>query len=141
MFGLPVDTSDLVFAHPDGSPLLPHTITNVWKRVVKQTGFQGICLHDARHSHATLMPKQGVNPKIVSERLGHASVVTTLDTYSHVLPGIQEAAARAFDKRRGGGAADNRAPTPLMLMDYPGLGAFNPSVLSQESYDKSGRWR
>jgi hypothetical protein len=44
------------------------------------------------------MLKQGVHPKIVSERLGHASVLITLDTYSHVLPGLQEAAARRFDE-------------------------------------------
>jgi integrase len=44
------------------------------------------------------MLKSGVHPKIVSERLGHATVALTLDTYSHVLPGLQEAAARAFDE-------------------------------------------
>ena len=45
------------------------------------------------------MLKAGVHPKIVSERLGHATVAFTLDTYSHVVPGLQEAAARAFDER------------------------------------------
>ena len=43
------------------------------------------------------MLKSGVHPKIVSERLGHATVSFTLDTYTHVVPGLQEAAARAFD--------------------------------------------
>ncbi|MBU2607926.1 MAG: tyrosine-type recombinase/integrase [Chloroflexi bacterium] len=57
----------------------------------------GGCLHDARHTHASLMLKQGVHPKVVSERLGHASIQITLDTYSHVAPGLQEAAARGFD--------------------------------------------
>jgi len=51
-----------------------------------------------RHTHATLMLKAGVHPKIVSERLGHASIAITLDTYSHVLPGLQEAAAEKFDR-------------------------------------------
>ncbi len=55
-------------------------------------------LHDLRHTHATLMLSQGVHPKVVSERLGHSSVAITLDTYSHVLPGIQAAAARHFDE-------------------------------------------
>ncbi len=55
-------------------------------------------LHDLRHTHATLMLKSGVHPKIVSERLGHATVAFTLDTYSHVVPGLQEAAARMFDE-------------------------------------------
>ena len=58
----------------------------------------GIRLHDARHTHASLLLKQGVHPKIVKERLGHASVQITLDTYSHVAPGLQEAAAVGFDK-------------------------------------------
>ena len=49
--------------------------------------------HDLRHTHATLMLKSGVHPKIVSERLGHAFI---LDTYTHVVSGLQEAAAKAF---------------------------------------------
>ena len=54
-------------------------------------------IHDLRHAHATLMLGQGVHPKIVSERLGHASVNITLDIYSHVLPGLRAAAAEALD--------------------------------------------
>ncbi len=57
-----------------------------------------IRLHDARHTHASLMLKQGVHPKIVQERLGHSSIQITLDTYSHVAPGLQEAAAESFEK-------------------------------------------
>ena len=57
----------------------------------------GIRLHDARHTHASLLLKQGVHPKIVQERLGHASIQITLDTYSHVAPGLQQAAANRFD--------------------------------------------
>ncbi|SEU24429.1 tyrosine-type recombinase/integrase, partial [Paenibacillus sp. NFR01] len=48
--------------------------------------------HDLRHTHATILLKRGVHPKIVQERLGHSSIQITLDTYSHVLPGLQEAA-------------------------------------------------
>ena len=98
IFGLPIGDSDLVFAHPDGSPLLPHSITNAWKRLVKQAGFQGIRLHDARHSHATLMLEQGVTWKIISERLGDGSVAMTLDLYAHASPGLQQAAAQGFDR-------------------------------------------
>ena len=53
---------------------------------------------DLCHTHASLMLKQGLHPKIVSERLGHASIAITLDTYSHVLPGLQEAAALRFEE-------------------------------------------
>jgi len=55
-------------------------------------------LHDARHTHASLLLKQGVHPKIVQERLGHGSIQITLDTYSHVVPSMQQAAANKFDE-------------------------------------------
>ena len=57
-----------------------------------------IRFHDARHTHASIMLKQGIHPKIVQERLGHASIQITLDIYSHIGPGIQEVAARRFDE-------------------------------------------
>lgn len=53
-------------------------------------------LHQLRHTHATILLRQGVNPKIVAERLGHSSVKITLDTYSHVLPDTQEEAVQAL---------------------------------------------
>ena len=62
------------------------------------TGLKGIRLNDARHTHASLMLKRGVHPKIVQERVGHATIQVTLDTYSHVAPGLQQAAAEGFDK-------------------------------------------
>ncbi|MFH0847277.1 MAG: tyrosine-type recombinase/integrase, partial [Chloroflexota bacterium] len=89
---------DLIFSDLEGKPLLPDTVTHAWIKLVRRTGFNGIRLHDARHTHASLMLKQGVHPKIVQERLGHASIQITLDTYSHVAPGLQEAAAAGFDK-------------------------------------------
>ncbi|MFC1990505.1 tyrosine-type recombinase/integrase [Chloroflexota bacterium] len=61
-------------------------------------GLKVIRLHDARHTHASLMLKQGIHPKIVQERLGHSSIQMTIDTYSHVAPGIQEAATNRFDE-------------------------------------------
>ena len=91
--------SDLVFCHPDGSPLRPDTVTHAFADLVKRSGLPHVRLHDLRHTHASLMMEQGVNPKIVSERLGHASVGITLDTYSHVTPGMQAAAALEFDRR------------------------------------------
>ena len=63
-----------------------------------RAGLPHVRFHDLRHAHATLMLQQGVHPKIVSERLGHASIGITLDTYSHVLPAMQSEAARAFDE-------------------------------------------
>lgn len=93
----PITENDLVFSHWDGSPLLPDSITHAWVKLVRKCDLNGIRLHDARHTHATIMLKQGVHPKIVQERLGHSTISTTLDTYSHVAPGLQQAAAMAFD--------------------------------------------
>lgn len=98
MLGKVLSEDDLVFSHADGSPLLPNTISHAWEKAVKRTGLKRIRLHDARHSHASLMLKQGIHPKIVQERLGHSSIQVTLDTYSHVAPGLQDAAAKRFDQ-------------------------------------------
>ena len=70
---------------------------SAWRRLIRKHGFPPIRFHDLRHAHATLMLLQGVHPKIVSERLGHASIGITLDTYSHVLPSMQAQAVEAFD--------------------------------------------
>ena len=94
----PVTDNDLVFCHVDGGPLLPHSVSQAWRRLVRKAGYPGIRLHDARHTHATLMLEQGVNWKIISERLGHGSVAMTLDLYAHASPGLQQAAAQGFDR-------------------------------------------
>jgi len=98
LMGIPLTDDDLVFSNPSGEPLLPDTVTHAWVKLVRRTGLEGIRLHDARHSHASLLLKQSVHPKIVQERLGHASIQITLDTYSHVAPGLQEVAAARFDE-------------------------------------------
>jgi integrase len=98
MLGKSLTDNDLVFSDTDGKPLLPNTVTHNWIKLVRRTGLKPIRLHDARHSHASLMLKQGTHPKVVQERLGHASIQVTLDIYSHVAPGLQEAAAARFDQ-------------------------------------------
>ena len=85
--------TDFVFTKPDGSPVDPEKVTKAFAAIVKVAGLGSFRLHDLRHTHAFLMLQAGVHPKVVSERLGHASVTITMDTYSHVLPGIQEEAA------------------------------------------------
>lgn len=86
----------LVFTWEDGRGLHPDGVSHEFARLVEASGLPRIRLHDVRHTHATLMLKAGVHPKIVSERLGHSSVAFTLDTYSHVLPGMQAEAAELF---------------------------------------------
>ena len=94
----PQKGDNLVFSQLDGSPLLPNTVTHAWIKLVRRAGIRAIRLHSARHTRASLMLKAGTHPKIVQERLGHSSVTITLDTYSHVAPGLQEAAAKRFDE-------------------------------------------
>lgn len=96
--GLSQPEDDLVFSTAEGKPFRPDTVSRAWATMAARAGVKVIRLHDARHTHASLMLKQGVHPKIVQERLGHSSIQITLDTYSHVAPGLQEAAAESFEK-------------------------------------------
>ena len=95
-----------VVTREDGQPIQPNSITHEWTRLLAGTGLPRARLHDMRHTHATQLLKEGVHPKIASERLGHSKVGVTLDLYSHVLPGMQEDAVAkvdaAFRKARGG---------------------------------------
>ena len=88
----------LVVTRKDGFPVNPDSLSSAWRRLLRQHDLPPIRFHDLRHAHATLMLLQGVHPKVVSERLGHASVGITLDTYSHVLPSLQTQAVEAFDR-------------------------------------------
>jgi hypothetical protein len=85
--------SGLAFTAENGGPLDPDTISRYWRQAVKKSMLPPIRLHDLRHTHATLALQAGIHPKVVSERLGHATVSITLDTYSHAIPAMQEEAA------------------------------------------------
>lgn len=89
---------DLVVDSGEGRPVNPDTLSAGWARHMRKHKLPQVRFHDLRHAHATLMLTQGVHPKVVSERLGHASIGITLDTYSHVLPTLQKEAAEAFDQ-------------------------------------------
>ena len=79
-------------------PLSPNMITKAWQRACNNAGVPLIRFHDARHTHASLLLKQGVHLKIVQERLGHSSSQITADIYSHILPGLQRQAVIGFDR-------------------------------------------
>jgi integrase len=126
MLGKALTDDDFVFAHPNGTPWDPSTITHAFQRIIRNAALPHVRLHDLRHTHATLMLKAGVHPKIVSERLGHSNIGITLDTYSHVLPGLQEAAAKRFD--------DMMESTPRMHEDGRKMSAkCRQSGLDQKS--------
>src|SRR5512143_2501194 len=86
-------TTDLLFCWPDGGRIHPDSITDWFQQHARAAGLPVIRLHDVRHSYATAALRSGVHPKVVSERLGHASVAFTLRVYSHVIPGMDAQAA------------------------------------------------
>jgi integrase len=92
-----LNADTFVCAREDGEPQQPNSIGHAWDRFLAAVDLPRIRFHDLRHSHATAMLARNIHPKIVSERLGHSRVALTLDTYSHVLPGMQEEAAAAID--------------------------------------------
>lgn len=83
----------LAFTQEDGTPLHPQSLSTAFKRAVKTSGLPAIRFHDLRHTHATMLLSANVHPKVVADRLGHASITITLDTYSHVLPALGREAA------------------------------------------------
>ncbi|MCK8816779.1 site-specific integrase [Natroniella sulfidigena] len=85
---------NLVFCREDGRPFNPRFATRSFNKVAEKVDLSNFRLHDLRHTHATLMLKAGVHPKIVQERLGHSSITQTLDTYSHVIPSMQKEAVQ-----------------------------------------------
>jgi integrase len=85
--------SGLVFTWPDGRAIHPQRFSNWFEQHTRAAGLPRIRLHDVRHSYATAALAAGIPAKIVSERLGHANIAITMDTYSHVLPGLDEFAA------------------------------------------------
>ena len=89
----------LVFANETGGLINPSNLRNrSFARLLKRAGLPPTTrFHDLRHTCATLLLSRNVNPKIVSEMLGHSSIAITLDTYSHVLPTMQESAIRALE--------------------------------------------
>ena len=89
--------NDLVCARPDGTPWPPGSLSTTFAGHIRRHKLPLMRFHDLRHTHATQLLKQGVHPKIVSERLGHSNIAITLDTYSHVLPGMQEEAIAGLD--------------------------------------------
>lgn len=95
----------LVFDRGDGGPVDPAELSIALKRAAKRAGLPRTRLHDLRHAFATTLLAAGIHPKVASEALGHASVGFTMDVYSHVLPTMQEEAARAIQAALGGAMA------------------------------------
>jgi integrase len=90
--------SDLIFTIARSEPINEeYLVKKYFKPILREAGLPDIRLYDLRHTSATLALTVGVPPKVVSEQLGHASAAFTLDTYSHVLPHMQEEAAAKME--------------------------------------------
>jgi integrase len=112
--GYDPDGYDLVFANPDGSPLKPDSVSAAGSLLCRQMKLpRGASLHTLRHTHATHMIAGGVPLQVVSERLGHSSVRTTADIYSHALRGQDDEALLTLEdfQRKAREKAAAAAPT------------------------------
>jgi integrase len=91
------DENGLVFADIEGQLIDPRNFSRRFVTLVRRAKLPPVTFHGLRHTHLTHLLQLGENPKVVSERAGHASVSITLDLYAHVLPGMQERAAERTD--------------------------------------------
>ena len=88
---------DLVFATESGASIHPNSLYLRFGRLIARAGVPAIRFHDLRHTNATVDLATGTHPKVVQERLGHASISETLDRYSHLTPNMQREAADRLD--------------------------------------------
>jgi integrase len=112
MLGVRQTGATLLCARADGEPLGPQSLTHEFPRFLARLGsdFPRVRFHDLRHTHATQLLLAGVHPKVAQERLGHSTITTTLDLYSHVTATMQEDAAARIDAAFRG--AIKPAPEP-----------------------------
>ncbi len=99
----PVETSGLAFPGPKGGPLRAPSFRKVWRRACLRAGFDdgpldGLVFHELRHTAAALAIAQGAHPMAIKERLGHASITTTLDRYGGLFPRLDETIAEGLDE-------------------------------------------
>jgi len=96
--GRQLTLDDLVFTSVEGNPIDSCVLSHAFTRIARQAGLEGVRFHDLRHTFASLMLLRGAKPKVISEALGHASVAFTMDTYSHIIEGMQEDAMALLDE-------------------------------------------
>ncbi len=97
LLGLGRDETALVVSRYDGEPQNPRNFSKEFTRIARGAGLASVGFHTLRHTHATQLLASNVHPKVAQERLGHSTIATTLDIYSHVVPSMQEAAAQKTD--------------------------------------------
>ncbi|WP_339803294.1 site-specific integrase [Paenibacillus sp. FSL R5-0744] len=119
--GTEYNNHGLVVQTKNGFPVNPYYLESRWLDLLRKSGLPKIRLHDLRHTHASLLLKAGVHPKVVSERLGHSSITITLDRYSHLFPTMQQEAAEKLDDLLKSAAEVSFPDQP-----YPVVTLYNP---------------
>ncbi len=103
--------SNLVFTSSEGTALRRRNFRRRdWLPAVRASVGEPLRFHDLRHSHVALLIAAGEHPKTISSRLGHSTIRTSLDTYGHLFPGMDEAAAGRLDAMRSGSSVSNLWP-------------------------------
>ncbi|MCU1494583.1 MAG: Integrase [Acidimicrobiaceae bacterium] len=100
----------LVFPNELGGPMDDRNDYRSWVRLLRTAKVRRIRLHDGRHTAATLLLAEGIHPRVVMELLGHSTMRTTTDTYSHVLPALAQQAADTLDAKLWGPAEGPKKP-------------------------------
>jgi integrase len=96
--GKPLTLDSLVFTSVEGKPIDPGVLSHSFSRMAGQAGLENVRFHDLRHTFASLMLLRGAKARVISEALGHSSVAFTMDTYSHIIEGMQEDAMALLDE-------------------------------------------
>lgn len=133
--------AEYVFTKIDGSTLQPQNVSQAFETIIRKAGLPRIRLHDLRHTHATLALAAGVHPKIVGERLGHSNIQITLDTYSHVLAGLQGEAAEQVAALIIGGPESGDTPDSTPPLSAPDEALEGPLPADTEGVTDLGPGR
>lgn len=91
------ESYSFLFCHPNGMPIHPRTLSDKWRDFIKKTSIRFIRFHDLRHTSVTILINRGIHAKIISDRLGHSKISTTMDVYGHVIRSADVGAAAVFD--------------------------------------------
>jgi len=98
--GMPISEDTLVFTNPDGGPILPNTLTHAFRRIASRAGLD-ISFHGLRHTHVSLLIRQGIQARYIAGRVGHATTGMTNDVYGHLMIEGQREAADKFEEGMG----------------------------------------
>jgi integrase len=99
--GSSFEDQDLVFPNLSGGVIVASTLHRSFKTLLEYAGLPDVRFHALRHTAATLMLEANVNPRVVQEVLGHSNIRQTMNTYSHLLPDMQQQAAERMDEMLG----------------------------------------